>query len=255
MKTRPKSLLLLSIVLLGIAISFPVQIFFLFEQDLSEWQSVLYKLTPLNWACMFALIASSFCVYNAMPQTLPISFFTILLVNWNNFIAGTFEINYSLNTTVLASLSFFFVHYLLFTDESRKVLFNPKLRWWKYPLRKQAQISVRVRRLNGQVFSATTHDISNGGAFIPFFSVEAVSEDQLMPPLIPNDEECVMLDFAVDQTAINCQAKVVRKSLAQGSYPAGIGVQFLDLESKEKRILNRYIKDAPINVRQTSISP
>lgn len=254
MQTRPKALLLLSLCLVAVALSFPLQIMWMFGHGPFELDAVFFKLTALNRATMLAILASAFCVYHAMPQTLPMTLGTVLLVNWNNYVAGSFELNYDWTTTVYASLGYLALHGLMLEPNAAKVLLDPKLRWWRYPSRHKAQLDLQVRRLNGEVFSALTHDMSTGGAFIPFFGVQDYSHHSHSPPLIPNDEEYVMVDFAINDVPINCQAKVVRKTGARGSYPAGVGLQFLDLKKKEKRLIRRYIQNAPVNFRQAELS-
>jgi hypothetical protein len=242
---RPSSLIILSLALVIIAFSLPIQIMLLFEYNLLELKTVFSKLTALNQAVFFALLGSAFCVYHARIETLPMALITNLLVAWNNHVVGIFEINYSLSTTIFASLGFLSLHSLLFFPSAKSVILDPKLRWWKLPERRLAKVEIQIQRLNGESYLAHSYDLSSGGLFISFFSVHNYSYHSHCPPLIPNDSECVMLSFKINATDVVCQAKVVRKANARGSYPAGIGLEFIGLKQKEARLIRRYIKNAP----------
>lgn len=245
MRTRPKLLLCLVAALIGVAVSMPVQIAWLFGHPITEMDAILAKLTPLNWAVIFACLAHAYVTYNASRWLLISAFGAVLVVNLNNLSVGMAEINYSFGEALFGTVAFFGLHSVVLHPSIRNLLEIPTKRWWMQPPRKSMNLKMSVRRLNGEVFMAKTHDISRGGVFIPFFSVEKYSRGELSPPLVPNDLEHVMLDFMVDDKTYKCQAKVVRKTDACGTYPAGMGLQFLNLSGKEQRELDRFIRNAP----------
>lgn len=250
MRKRPSLLLFLVAALVLVAASLPVQVAVLFGHPINEMDAILAKLTPLNWAVIAACLAHAFVAFNASRWLLITAIPALLIVNLNNLAVGMAGINYNMNQAMFATGAFILLHGTLLHPSIRNLLEVPNRRWWLQAPRKIMKLNMSVRRLNGEVFMAHTHDISRGGAFIPFFSVEQYSRGNVSPPLVPNDLEHVELDFMIDEQPYTCQAKVVRKTGACGTYPAGIGLQFVNLSGKEQRELDRLIRNAPASPRQ-----
>lgn len=245
MRTRPKLLIFLSIALVLTAASLPIQVALLFEHTFWELGGIFGKLTIMNWAVMITCMVNAYFVYQGSRWMLVSAISAILVVNLNNIAVASVGINYSAMEATLATLGFLALHAVLVHPDVRMLLQIPTMRWWRIPPRKPVAVEMKVRRLNGEVFQAQSHDLSRGGTFIPFFSVAAHSRSPLRTPLVPNDLEFVMLDFKVNDKPYSCQAKVVRKTDARGTYPAGMGLQFVNLTRKERREIDRYIRNAP----------
>ncbi len=254
MQTRPKLLIAISMAMVAVALSLPIQISFLFGHPFTEVEPILAKLTPLNWAVMGVCLLHGYCVFNASRWMLASTILAVLVVNFNNIAVGSIELNYSFGQAFLGTLGFIALNGALAHPSIRNLVAMPSKRWWMRAPRRSIKLNMSVKRLNGEVFMAHTHDISRGGAFIPFFSVEEYSRGLVHPPLVPNDLEHVMLDFMVNDKPYSCQAKVVRKTDASGTYPAGLGLQFVNLSGKEQRQLDRYLRNVPDTTQQPEIT-
>jgi c-di-GMP-binding flagellar brake protein YcgR len=83
---------------------------------------------------------------------------------------------------------------------------------------------------HGTPLRAETFDLSESGVFI------AIEGD----PLRVDDLLSVRLNFGTF-AQVRCEARVVRRSSARGEYPSGYGLQFLNLDARQKQELRRHI--------------
>jgi hypothetical protein len=270
MKTKPKHLNVLAAVILATALSLPLQIMLMYGHPPTEIAAIAAKLTPLNWMILFFCPMVAVLVYRASPLLVAAAPLLAGLVVYNNWFVGQVGINYSPWVTTAASVAFVGSLAAIFTSDVRKVLMNPKLRWWLTPERASIEVPVRLRVLNGRYksgreeFYTITFDISETGAFIPFGrergnvrelrpvnvpSIEPAGEAFTMRNLTPGTQCYVCLNLG-ELAFIHCRAEVVRVANQHGKYPSGVGIRFLGLTGQEKRMISSFMEDVVEEARE-----
>ncbi|MEK6627009.1 MAG: PilZ domain-containing protein [Bdellovibrionota bacterium] len=228
MRKRPLALLLFSICMMTIALSLPLQVVYL--QDV---ESLFQMLTWLNIFIMALCVATAVAVFKlhkSFHYLLPI---TIAAVIFNNWWVGYVGFNYNLTETSIASLSFLILCSVLLEKKAIKVLRSPKLKWWDVPLRSKIEIPVSLSpSLRGQVLIKKSFDISESGFFLQ--GLEKSEFDSLNV----GEKFGVCLHFS-KILKIRCEAKIVRKSAQNGSYPSGIGLQFEKIDAQIKSTIKQ----------------
>ena len=238
---QPMALIIVPVGLIGIALSFPLQIMSLYGHTFSEGAAILAKITWLNWLTM------SFCLVNALlifrgsahvKWSLPLMFMVVI---FNNLVVSYVGTDFSFGETLLASLGFLLFHSLLLTPDARRVLVNSKKQWWKNAKRISIALPVAVKPHYGSEFTATTFNLSQTGLFIPFDS--QVFKEAQASTLRPGKK--ITLRLTLDQLrSIRCEGQVVRTTLAQGEYPSGIGLQFSEMKWVDRRRLTHFLNHA-----------
>lgn len=231
MRGRPLILPALMLAFFAIAASFPMQVMLLHEHTVAEWPATLYKLTWLNWMVMFGAVFCGVLIYQASPmvtQTVPLM---IVLVGLNNLFVGYYATDYSMATTSLGTLAFAALNLPLLSREVRELIRHPERRWWRSAARLRIPLPVYLDGPAWLKLDAETWDLSETGAFIP------------MPrsDLHVGGRVRLNLKLGVDRQ-LKLEAKVVRHSDAKGTYPAGVGVQFMNMDHEQRRELRRYLE-------------
>lgn len=264
MRTKPKHLNLLAAVILAAALSLPLQIMLLYGHPPTEVTAIAAKLTPLNWLILLFCPVVSYLVYRASPLLVAAAPALAGLVVYNNYFVGQVGTDYSPVLTGTASVAFCCALGAIFTSDVRKIIMNPKLRWWLIPERKTLEIPVRLRVLNGRYksgreeFYTITFDISESGLFIPFGRERGNARDLRPLTLVssdPRSETFSMRNLGVgtqcyiclnlgELAFIHCRAEVVRVAPVAGRYPAGVGLRFLGLTGQERRMISAFMEDA-----------
>lgn len=233
MTTRPKRLTLLALVFVGLALSFPLQLFWVHEHSLGEWTAVFSKLTWLNYLIMALALVNAWAFLRAsrwMGVGLPLM---ILAVLWNNYLVGRYGLDFKQSTTLLASLGFCLLCLPVVSDKVRYLLADPKRRWWLRPQRHRKKVEATLQPYVGQELLANSFDISSGGLFL------SPEVDQI--PLAVG--ELTTLHLRLSQTRrLKCEARVVRVAKeAVGDYPPGVGLEFVNLERQQRSQLRELI--------------
>jgi hypothetical protein len=242
MEKRPLPLTILGTTLCGIAISFPIQIIFLYGYQPTEWRAILSNLSLSNQLVMILLVTSAIAIFRASRLLMILTPLTIAAVFWNNWVVGSYGFDFSLTTTLSMSSLFSLSHLLLLTPSSRELLKNPEKRWWLTEKRINHRVPVLINPLNGPTFTTQTFNISRSGAFIAFMKPATLDSIGSFPSEIKAGQDLSVRLKLGDFFDIRCGAHVVRSSKATGDYPAGIGIQFDALSSKDKRTLKAYLK-------------
>jgi hypothetical protein len=263
MQRRPKSLDYFSWFLIGLAVSFPVQIMFLYGHSPLEFMAVASKISLLNWVSIACLVWTAVLLMRASPlvkYSIPV---TIVAVTANNWVVGQMEMDYSPVTASLATLGFISVHVVLCRETIVDLLTHPEKRWWLRPSRHKVEVQAYVSPLNGVAFKAKTFEISESGVFIPMddslisAAIEMpevakkekdgtknrLKEKVKITPLKVNDRITLCLTFGLSQ--IRCDALVVRRTDARGLYPEGVGLRFEGISRSQRRDLKRYLSHTP----------
>jgi hypothetical protein len=239
MKTRPKIVDLIALFLVGVAISMPLQIMFLYGHSPFEVRAIAAKLTPLNWAIMFLAPLAAWLVHRCSPLVLAVVPILAAVVVHNNWFVAELSTDYPPLVAALGTGVFLIVMGVLVTREIRELIMNPERRWWFTPKRLRAEVPMLIGR-TGRQFYALSFDISESGAFIPLGRELA----KYLPADLPLKvgTRCPIFFTLRKLCSIQCEAEVVRATPARGNYPAGIGLKFHGLDRQKRRLLNEFIE-------------
>lgn len=229
MRQRPGWTIFLGLVFLMIAISLPVQIMFIYGHGVDELGAVFEKLTFLNILVMAAALTCAVLVWKASPLSRQAVPAFLALVAVNNFFVGYYATDFSMWTTVLATVGLVTLNLPLLHPRMQEILMHPEKRWWLCAERRRLDLPVTIDGTRLTSLKARTFDVSLSGAFVP--DVHDVSV---------GDWITVRMKFGITQ--IRCQAKVVRRSEPKGIYPGGVGVQFVNMSWRERRDLRRCLQ-------------
>lgn len=239
MRERPKEIILLSILFACIALSLPIQVMLTYGYTPFELGSVIASLAPLNWLLIAVSVAHAILVYQASPFAILSTAFFVGTVIWNNWIVAEVGINTPFPAIVVATLGAAAAHVPLFSREVRKVLLNPKLRWWRTAPRKRVSLQAVIRPVLGGEFRSMTFDVSSGGAFISLDNAvwpANAKAAQLLKNLKVGSHCSVRL--VIDQlNVLQCGAEVVRHAGVRGEYPSGFAVRFVAMDDAQRKIL------------------
>jgi hypothetical protein len=240
MKEKPIIFNFLWLFFTAIAISLPLQVAFLYEHDLtllSEWQSVLMKLTPLNWIVALATLVNAALCFTANPYirySIPAS---IVLVGINNFFVGSWGTDFSLLLTWIGTLAYAVMSYSYIYAHGLEAIENPQKQWWKIPKRMKRSYPVWIEWNGQRKLLAKTFDISKTGAF--------VSSMTQSPSLFPDDldiGEKVKVLIGTNQGELKIPATVIRREkIARGLYPSGLGLSFDQMALSQNFLLRRVL--------------
>ncbi|MCM2279704.1 MAG: PilZ domain-containing protein [Oligoflexia bacterium] len=233
MFNRPRQFQLLAAILVAVAASFPVQVMVGYGYTLAEFDQLMAGLAPLNWLVFASALVHATLVYQASPLVLASTPLFLLAVVWNNWVAAAAGLNVSTAVAALATLGAFAVHLPLLQQAPRRVLANPRLRWWRTAKRRRASVTAIIRPVLGGEVRASTFDVSVGGAFL------ALGAE--MNRNLKVGSRC-SIRLVLDQLhVIQCAAEVVRHAQPTGSYPAGFGVRFICLDDSQRKALSNFV--------------
>lgn len=237
MKFRPMTLTVLSLVYWGIAISIPLQIMWLYDYTPAEFEGIVSKLTILNWLVMASATICGLWIAQASAHALKAAPVVIGLVTLNNYVVGSYAIDYSFETTCLATLAFLAVNTPLFMPNLRMVLANPAKQWWRTASRQKIRLPILVGAKDHPQLLTETFDLSETGVFIPL-TEKVKTRGQAFNPA-----ERLRLNFNLGSLSqITCEGVVIRKQGPRGAYPAGFGIQFTKMPVHQRRALRRYLE-------------
>ncbi|MCR9205661.1 MAG: hypothetical protein NXH75_13845 [Halobacteriovoraceae bacterium] len=238
MRNKPILFHFLFFFFLGICLSLPFQIAYLYEHDLTrwyDWQSLFMKITPLNWMVMFATGLNaylSFKAHSAIKWTVPISIF---IVATNNFFVGSWGTDFSIQATWLATIGYAMLGYVMVYGFGLDALNHPENHWWKIPPRHQKSMPVWIE-WQGNKKLLKTFDLSKTGAFL-----SALSKEQFPKDISIGDSLNIVI--GTSHGDLRMSATLVRKEQeSRGNYPAGLGINFQSLSLKDNLLLHKIIR-------------
>lgn len=219
MKNKPLFLKLFPLFSFAIALSFPLQIRFLYGIPLTDVESIFSMLTPMNIISMTVLITTGILTASMshnVYKTVPVLLVALFL---NNAIVGLYGSDYTMIQVGLSFVLFAFSLKPFYAQEIKAVIENPKLRWWETPKRYKVKMDLKIS--NGSLHLLTeTDNISSTGIFT------AVEDKDLLDSFNLND----VLEVNLGDKAV--KAKVVRINERASDYmPLGYGLQILQDES------------------------
>lgn len=239
MRKKPKLAYLVGGGFLFLALGFPTQVALYYGHAFSEWNFVLEKLSPFNWAVMLLSLVNAALAWkmsSALKWGVPLQ---MLFVAWNNGIVGLSGLNSSLLVTQSATLAFVAACSVFLLEPYRGVIQNPNRRWWRTAARVRTSLPLLAHSPLGLSLKAHCYDLSEGGLFVRLAEdlVGSSAEGALEPGRV--------LDIRLQVNhvqVLNLRAKIVRSVRApRGFYPAGLGLQFLSLSPYQKKLLSQLV--------------
>lgn len=245
MKTKPKGLIFLSLFLFSVAASLPIQVMILYGNTPFEANAILSKLAPLNWLVMVLASVTAFLAYRASTWLIVAAPALIGVVLHNNWLVAEAGTDYSPLAAGVSSGFFLLSMGLILAKDTRDVILNPERRWWLIPTRKHVTLEAQIDS-GSRHFETMTYDISETGAFLRLSTVAGGKVGHR------DDAERLLTEFPVGSKfalsvilqnlrSIHCRAEVVRMTPACGKYPDGIGIKFLHLKSRDRKLLHNYL--------------
>lgn len=230
---RPKQFYIAAIIMFLLALSFPVQVVFLYGHHWSEWATIFSKITWLNWLVAVSFVVCGYLYFNASRLLIVAAPVIVILSIVNNYVVGKFAGDYSLAQTNFASLGVALLFTPLLMPSSQIILRDPKRRWWRRSKRFNKRVSATINPYVGEMLQAHTYDISKTGAFL---SVDINSED------VPKVGDVIRVSLNVNSMKkIRCEAQVVRVTEANGRYPDGIGLKFLEIKKSHQKSFQQFV--------------
>lgn len=233
MRNKPLYLKLFPLLAFAIALSFPLQIYYLYGIPVSNVSKVISMLTPLNLVTMAALMVTSVltltlnkAIYKFIPALL-------LLVFANNAIVGLYGTDYTLLQVGLSCILFTISLKPFYSADIKSVIMNPKLRWWesakRYNVIKPLQLNTEMLQIN-----SVTTNISESGMFAEV------------------NEQSMLNKFEIDQIIdvkiigkrnFTVKAKIIRKTAGDENQPSGFGLELIK-DQTHKKVYLPWMKDA-----------
>jgi len=230
MRQRPFELPIIALALFAVAISFPLQIMWLYEHRVSEIAEIAGKLTWLNILVMGGTLITGVLVYSASRRVRYAVPALIAAVALNNFFVGYLGTDYSVMSATLGTVAFTLLLVPLYRPRVRELFLHPERRWWRAKERLRVSVPIFVGGSRQVKWRSETFDISESGAFLP---IEAAGLDV-------QERVSICLTLGSLQQ-FRCDGLVVRRAPAKGSYPAGVGIQFTNMDWWQRRELKRYL--------------
>lgn len=223
MREKPILILLTTVGILLAPVVFFLRIFVFTDQGLAgENNSVLWLITSgFTLTLMFVAYGVwkvrlwgfySLLALGAATAVLDLYAWLVLRANFN----GWLILDFAAAGVAVA---------LILQEKIRKPYFNPKIRWWETAKRTRVDLPATLV-VNGKSTNANILDISSTGCF---------ADSELSPEL--NTKVDVEFNFKTNHFKL--QALFVRKS----DSPKGIGLKFVDTNSKDKKDIKKLCKD------------
>jgi hypothetical protein len=234
MVKKPNVLILISLSLIAVTVSFPLQIAVIYGYDVNQLAVIFSKLSWFNWLVMIGALVCALLVDRVSRWTLYALPVWLLVAGLNNWLVAYYHGSDSrLLQAGLATLGLVFMMAPIYRHSMMDLFLNPAHCWWKRAERRRLLVPVSVfTGLRQASLVAETFDISESGVFIP------------CAPELVNDEN-LLLDFHFrDNTQWSCRARVVRRASAFENHPQGIGVEFLEMNWRRRRRLRQLIVES-----------
>lgn len=217
MPIKPKFITFMGLIFCALALSFPIQIMVLFKFAPWEFISIFSKLTPLNYVLMAFFSYTAYLTFTTNKLVFLVLPFLNFFVFLNNFVVAEYGQVYTHAQTVVASTAFLLLTLSFYQKDIYLVYNDLKFRWWLTSPRFKQKIPV-VIEYKGEKYNCQSYDISKTGMFI--------KADDLFQVFKINNSEEIIIHFKINNKNISLNAKIVRKSISKGQYPAGVGVHF-----------------------------
>ncbi|MBT4792474.1 MAG: PilZ domain-containing protein [Halobacteriovoraceae bacterium] len=228
MISKPLYLTLFPFLAFGIALSFPIQIYYLYKIPLTDIERIFSMLTPLNILNMIVLFlagAMTLKLNKAIYKIVPVLLIITLI---NNAIVGLYGSDFSL---IQVGLSFVLLSLSLkpfYQSEIQAIILNPKLRWWKTPKRYDLKQPIMIKSNNIEINSESIN-MSTTGLFAK------IEEPDLLDSI--KHDDIFTIQLLKNNQEIELQVKVVRINIANKYQPNGLGLEIISDKSHKQKYL------------------
>ena len=243
MKSKPFIFNLISVFLLLVVVSIPLQIILQTELTLINYKILINQISMFNWIIIFTCLITSVYSFYGDAKVITSSLLLLASVILNNYFVFTFSTNmhWSLPviSTALAFLSIFAI------CSNRNFLYtvkNQNKRWWLIPNRHKKVLPIWIQINEDKCLLARTYDVSTSGAFIS--SISGI-QNFLEKGLSVGNKVRVLIGDK-DDIEFQCDASIIRKTQATGIYPSGIGLHFERIPIRERLALNKIISSPSV---------
>lgn len=237
MKTKPFYFDVITLFLLVVAVSLPIQILFLFDYQLQDWTETFQHLTFLNWLFMGSSLISAYFLYCGHRYALAFSTINICTVFSNNLIVGVFGSDFSINQSLWGAVLYSIPLLPIYFNPLRETLLNSKQQWWRTAPRYSKQLDVQIWSLNGKpTVNAKTINISKTGALLE------------VPSGAPLHYRIPMALYVNEITPVHCEAKIVRHISDANNNFDKVGIEFLPLTKEQTQVLESCLKLVPLPI-------
>jgi len=247
MSTKPITLMITSFIYFVIGISLPFQIILMDEHSISEWPLILNKITIFNWLVIFGCLLVSKLLstaHSSLKYLLPLLF---IIVSVNNFYVSEYSSYTHPFVPHFCSFLFLVLTLLTLNADLKSLINNPTKRWWLIPTRYLKKLSITLELNEKDKVKANTFDISESGTYIAY-----TDEQKSILPFQLKVGELINIKLEVTKNiSISCKARIIRKSLGKGHYPAGVGIQFEKLDIKNRFLLFKALNPKSFSFLQT----
>ena len=250
MPKRPKLFPLLAFIFIGIAVSMPIQVIYLY--DLMPWQlfAIFNKITYLNFCVALLSLGNAYLLFRASPLlkfTIPLQ---IAVLAWNNFVVGYSAMHFSPQLALLSTLVFVLLCTPLLQPDIRFIMAHADRRWWLRPARYKSEVPITINPWVGKSMKANSFDISESGTFLSLKDIlldgKTLDAGVEGESTLKDGDNLKLTIHISTAHRILCDAKVVRTTEAKGEYPAGIGIRFTSLKIKDKLYLKKHINNIDV---------
>jgi hypothetical protein len=167
MRNKPIYLELLAFFFIVVALSFPIQVFLLYDYSIMEIEAVFEQLTLLNWGVITFSLLTSYLVWTVHSSIYIAMALTSVLVLLNNLFVGLVSVDYTMKQTSIATGLFLIPILPVFVGRFHAVLMQPKLQWWRTARRFSKILVVDIiPKVGGKPVLAKTINVSTTGALL-----------------------------------------------------------------------------------------
>lgn len=220
--------LLFNILAIGlglIALSFPLQIAWLYQHNLIEadhLRAIWFKLPINNLMTMVVLLITAWKVWHVKTGIVPWIAASCTMVAINNVMVASYAQDWSQLQTLAASTVFTVGLCTFVFTRAYELSLTPERHWWRPAKRRQITAPVMVEFLGQHRFQAQLFDLSQSGVFIT--DINKAMPASLAPI---NEEMAIRIPYHNSFHAF--KVKLVRKTGQTGHYPEGWGLCFTQL--------------------------
>lgn len=239
MKIKPLIFNIYSFVFLAIAASIPVQVMFLYGYSFTDFDAIWSKMTFFNLTVMSSCCINAYFSYTAQDDvkwSFPLSIGFVCL---NNSIVLVYGNDFEAASVILSTFAYILMTSYFILSQDTRVMNSPTAQWWKTAMRYKAPLPTKVSSTDIPINLGETFDISRTGAYISYN--------------VPTQKDIFscgdVFTFNIGDD-LELKAKVVRKSMAVGRYPEGMGVQFIDIGVAERIQLEKLLNSIKDSVQE-----
>lgn len=240
MNRKPTLFNILALGLVAVAISFPLQIAWIYGHDIlhpDHLRAIWHKLTINNLMTMAILGVTAWKVWHVKSGLVPWIAASCSVVAVNNVIVAAYANDWTSIQTTSATIVFAVAICAFVFTRAYELTLAPQLHWWRPAKRHRVDAPVVIEFLGHHRFQAQLFDISTSGIFVTGI------HQQLLASLAPVNEE-MAVKIPYKNTFHAFKVKLVRKTERRGHYPGGWGLSFTGLDFWQRMKLSYMVRSS-----------